>query len=83
MGSVSLPCAKIISSLNVEEEALKAFFYSLSHDASVEDYIATECIRFSSSHIESTFLSHLLAITELALEQYPLSKAIECLRTRR
>ncbi len=82
MGSISVPCARIISSLNVEEEALKAFYLSLLNDVSVEDYIAAEGIHFSSSQIESTFLSHLLAITELALEQYPLSKAIDCLHTR-
>lgn len=74
MGSMGLPCARIISTLNVEEEALKAFYFSLLNDASVEDYIAIEDIHFSSSKIERVFLSHLLAIAELALERCSLSK---------
>ena len=68
MSEVPQPCARIISVLNVEDEALRAFYTSLTHNQTVEDYISERQLRFCSSQIEGSFLCHLLAFTELALD---------------
>ncbi len=62
------PCARIISALNVEDEALRAFYISLTQNQSVDEYISERHLHFCSRQIEGTFLSHLLALTELALD---------------
>ncbi len=62
------PCAKIISALNVEDEALRAFYTSLTSNQSVDDYISERHLHFCSRQIEGSFLSHVLALTELALD---------------
>ncbi|WP_330926080.1 hypothetical protein [Candidatus Sororendozoicomonas aggregata] len=65
----ALPCcAIIISALNVEDEAMKAFYTSLTHNKSIDDYILEKHLHFSSCQIEGAFFSHLLAYTELALD---------------
>ncbi|MRI31575.1 hypothetical protein EOPP23_01030 [Endozoicomonas sp. OPT23] len=69
MSEMIRPCATIVSDLNVENEALKAFYISLTCNQSVDDYIVDRHIHFSSRHVEGTFLSHLLALTELALDR--------------
>lgn len=70
MSDVPQPCARIISVLNVEDEALRAFYTSLTHDQTVEDYISERQLRFCSRQIEGSFLCHLLALTELALDSH-------------
>ena len=62
------PYAKIISALNVEDEALKAFYVSLMTHQSVDEYIHAHHIHFCSRQVEGCFLNHVLALTELALE---------------
>lgn len=62
------PCARIISTLNVRDEALRAFYTSLTQNQSVDDYIHERHLHFCSRQIEGFFLSHLLALTELALD---------------
>lgn len=62
------PCARIISSLNVEDEAMSAFCMSITKNQTVDEYIARHHLRFCSQHIESTFFCHLLALTDLALD---------------
>ncbi len=69
MSETIRPCAIIISDLNVENEALKAFYISLTCNQSIDDYINDRHLYFSSRQIEGTFLSHLLALTELALDR--------------
>ena len=73
MGETFQPCARIISTLNVEDEAVRAFYISLTKNQTVEDYIDERQLRFCSQQIEGFFLSHLLALTELALDSCILS----------
>ncbi|MDB2384329.1 hypothetical protein N9V90_00570 [Endozoicomonas sp.] len=61
-------CARIISALNVEDEALRAFYASLTQNQSVDEYITERHLHFCSQQVEGTFLSHLLALTELVLD---------------
>lgn len=68
MSEMLQPCARIISVLNVEDEALRAFYTSLTHNQSVEEYIDQRQLHFCSRQIEGSFFSHLLALTELALD---------------
>lgn len=68
MGETSQPCARIISTLNVEDEAVRAFYTSLTQNKTVEDYINERQLHFCSRQIEGFFLSHLLALTELILD---------------
>ena len=68
MSEIPQPCARIISMLNVEDEALRAFYMSLTHNQTVEDYISERQIHFCSRQIEGSFFCHLLALTELALD---------------
>lgn len=69
MSETSQPCARIISALNVEDEAMRAFYISLTRNQSVDDYISDRHLHFSSRQVEGVFLSHLLALTELALDK--------------
>ena len=62
-------CPKIISRLNVKDEALRAFYISLVKNQSVDDYISARRLHFSSHQIESIFLNHYLALTELILDR--------------
>ncbi len=62
-------CPKIISRLNVKDEALRAFYISLVKNQSVDDYISTRHLHFSSYQIESVFLNHYLALTELIIDR--------------
>ncbi len=59
--------ARIVSYSNVEDEAVRAFCQSLLVDESVDEYLKTRHIRFVSTQVESTFLSHLLALSEYTL----------------
>ncbi|WP_263081606.1 hypothetical protein [Endozoicomonas sp. Mp262] len=68
MSETLLPYARIISALNVEDEALRAFCVSLIYNQTVDEYISQRHLRFCSQQIEGTFFSHLLALTELALD---------------
>ncbi|AMO54663.1 hypothetical protein GZ77_24345 [Endozoicomonas montiporae] len=68
MSETTQPCARIVSVLNVEDEAMRAFYNSLTHDQSVEDYISARHLHFASQTVEGVFLYHLLALTELALD---------------
>ncbi|WP_299730684.1 hypothetical protein [uncultured Endozoicomonas sp.] len=68
MNENTQPCARIISDLNVEDEALRAFYVSLMNRQSVDDYIHTQHLHFCSRQVEGCFLNHVLALTELALE---------------
>lgn len=68
MCEILQPNARIISMLNVEDEALRAFYSSLTHNQTVEDYISERQLHFCSRQIEGSFLNHLLALTELALD---------------
>ncbi|MGI9273629.1 MAG: hypothetical protein ACR2PT_02050 [Endozoicomonas sp.] len=69
MSETSQTCARIVSVLNVEDEAMRAFYISLTRHQSVDEYINDRHLHFSSRQIEGVFLSHLLALTELALDQ--------------
>lgn len=60
--------ATIVSRLNVEEEAMRAFLTSLVNHQTVDQYIVEHRLRFSSKQVEGYFLNHVLALTELALE---------------
>ncbi len=68
MSESAQPCARIISELNVEDEAIRAFYTSLVNNQSVDEYIHKRHLYFCSRQIEGCFLSHVLALTELALE---------------
>ena len=68
MSETTQPCARIVSVLNVEDEAMRAFYISLTHNQSVEDYISARHLHFASQTVEGVFLNHLLALTELALD---------------
>ncbi len=68
MSTTMVPCARIISTLNVEDEAIRAFYLSLVNHQSVDDYINERHLHFCSRQVEGYFLSHVLALTELALE---------------
>lgn len=65
--------AKIVSALNVEDEAVCAFYTALVNDQAVEEYIQQHHLYFCSKQIEGFFLSHVLALTELILEMPSLS----------
>ena len=67
-GMMSPPCERIVSVLNVEEEAFRAFYISLTKSQSVDDYIIERHLHFCSRQVEGSFLNHLLALTELALD---------------
>ena len=71
MSTTFAPCARIISALNVEDEAIRAFYLSQVNHQSVEDYINERHLYFCSRQIEGYFLGHVLALTELALESSP------------
>ena len=68
MNDTPQPCARIISALNVEDEAVRAFYVSLTKNLTVEDYISERHLHFASQQVEGYFLSHVLALTELALD---------------
>ena len=68
MSETSRPCARIVSTLNVEDEAVRAFYTSFTQNQTVEDYIDQRQLHFCSRQIEGFFLCHLLALTELALD---------------
>lgn len=68
MSKIFQPCARIISALNVEDESIRAFYTSLINNQSVDEYINERHLHFCSRQIEGFFLSHVLALTELALE---------------
>ena len=68
MNEVIQPCARIISALNVEDEAIRAFYTSLVNNLSVDEYIYDRHLYFCSRQVEGFFLNHVLALTELALE---------------
>jgi|GEM_PF-4578872 len=68
MSTTLVPCARIISTLNVEDEAIRAFYLSLVNHQSVDDYITERHLHFCSRQVEGYFFSHMLALTELALE---------------
>jgi hypothetical protein len=69
MSETTMPFATIVSVLNVEDEAMRAFYISLTCNQSVDEYIHERHLHFSSKQVEGVFLSHLLALTELALDQ--------------
>ena len=68
MSETAQPCATIVSVLNAEDEAMRAFCTSLTCNQSVDDYILDRHIHFVPRQVEGVFLYHLLALTELALE---------------
>lgn len=67
MSKIFQPYARIISTLNVEDEAIRAFYISLINDQSVDEYINERHLHFCSQQVEGCFLSHVLVLTELAL----------------
>ncbi|WP_153301495.1 hypothetical protein [Endozoicomonas arenosclerae] len=69
MSETTIPCATIVSILNAEDEAMRAFYISLTCNQSVDEYIHDQHLYFSSRQVEGVFLSHLLALTELALDR--------------
>ena len=60
--------AQIVSLLNVEQEAVRAFYTSLINHQSVDQYIFEHRLRFCSRQVEGYFLNHVLALTELTLD---------------
>ncbi len=68
MSTTLVPYARIVSALNVEDEAIRAFYFSLVNHQSVDDYIDERRLYFCSRQVEGSFFSHMLALTELALE---------------
>ena len=74
MNETTIPCATIISVLNVEDEVMRAFYILLTCNQSVDEYIQKQHLYFSSRQMQGIFLSYLLALTELTLDQILLKK---------
>ncbi len=67
MEAIPVISARIVSHDNVADEALKAFCLSLLVGDTVDEYITSRELRFASPQVESTFISHLLALSDYAL----------------
>ena len=69
MKTVPEAAGRIVSHSNVADEAVRAFCLSLLINKSMDEYLSSRHIRFVSTQVESTFLSHILALSEYALEE--------------
>ena len=69
MKTVPVTAGRIVSHYNVADEAVRAFYLSLLVNASVDDYLSSRHVRFVSTQVESTFLSHILALCDYALTE--------------